>query len=84
MIEHKEYLPSAASGARYFIASIAGLVVGLFGSLLPPSLVLPPLAIAFLVGYAVDAFFARLDQLIEKLKGADTSPSKDTPSSGQR
>jgi hypothetical protein len=40
-----------------FIAAIAALVVGLFGSLLPKSLALRPLAIAFLVGYAVELFF---------------------------
>ena len=42
--------------------------MGLFGSLLPKSLSLPPLALAFLLGYAVEAFFSRLDGLIRKLK----------------
>ncbi len=71
LIRRKEYLPSVANSARYYIAAIAGLVVGLFGVLLPKSLALPPLAIAFLVGYAVEAFFSRLDQMIRKLKGGD-------------
>lgn len=75
LIRRKEYLPSAAHSARYFIAAIAGLVVGLFGSLLPKNLSLPPLAVAFLVGYAVEAFFSRLDELIRKLKGDDTGVS---------
>jgi hypothetical protein len=75
LIRRKEFLPSAAHSARYFIAAIAGLVVGLFGSLLPKSLSLPPLAVAFLVGYAVEAFFSRLDDLIRKLKGNDTTAS---------
>ena len=74
LIRRKEFLPSAAHSARYFIAAIAGLVVGLFGSLLPKSMALPPLAMAFLVGYAVEAFFSRLDELIRRLKGAETSP----------
>lgn len=69
LIRRCEFLPSAAHSARYFIAAIAGLVLGLFGSLLPKSLMLPPLAVAFLVGYAVEAFFSRLDGLIRKLKG---------------
>src|SRR6185312_15076279 len=73
LIRKKEYLRSAAHSARYFIAAIAGLVVGLFGSLLPKSLALPPLAVAFLVGYAVEAFFSRLDDLIRKLKGNDAA-----------
>ncbi len=68
LIRRMEYRPSAAHSARYFIAAIAGLVVGLFGSLLPKSLALPPLAIAFLVGYAVEAFFSRLDYSIRRLK----------------
>jgi hypothetical protein len=75
LIRRKEFLPSAAHSARYFIAAIAGLVVGLFGSLLPNSLSLPPLAAAFLVGYAVEAFFSRLDDLIRKLKGNDATSS---------
>jgi hypothetical protein len=76
LIRRNEFLPSAAHSARYFIAAIAGLVVGLFGSLLPKSMALPPLAVAFLVGYAVEAFFSRLDDLIRKMKGTDaTAPS---------
>src|SRR5208283_4623868 len=55
LIRRMEFSPSAAHSARYFIAAIAGLVVGLFGSLLPKSLALPPLAIALLVGYGVEA-----------------------------
>ena len=69
LIRRKCYLPSAALSARYYIAIIAGLVVGLFGSLAPSNLVPSPLALAFLVGYAVEAFFSRLDDLIVKLKG---------------
>jgi hypothetical protein len=73
LIRRKEFLPCVAHSARYFIAAIAGLVVGLFGSLLPAGTALPPLAVAFLVGYAVEAFFSRLDELIRKLKGADAN-----------
>jgi hypothetical protein len=69
LIRRKEFLPSAAHSARYFIAAIAGLVVGLFGSLLPKGMAIPPLGVAFLVGYAVEAFFSRLDGLIRKFKG---------------
>ena len=81
LIRRKEYLPSAAHSARYYIAAIAGLVVGLFGSLLPKSLSLPPLAVAFLVGYAVEAFFSRLDDLIRKFKVAD-APASASPNAG--
>jgi hypothetical protein len=68
LIRRKTYLHSAAHSARYYIAAIAGLVVGLFGSLLPKNLALSPLAVAFLVGYGVEAFFSRLDDLIAKFK----------------
>ena len=70
LMRRGSYRRSAAHSARYFIAAIAGLVVGLFGSLLPKSLALSPLAVAFLVGYAVEAFFSWLDGLILKLKNA--------------
>lgn len=79
LIRRKEFLPSAAHSARYYIASIAGLAVGLFGSLLPKGMALPPLAVAFLVGYAVEAFFSRLDDLIGKLKGTDSAAMATTP-----
>ncbi|MGD0107236.1 MAG: hypothetical protein ABSC06_24840 [Rhodopila sp.] len=83
LIRRKEFLPSAAHSARYYIASIAGLVVGLFGSLLPKGMALPPLAVAFLVGYAVEAFFSRLDDLIRKLKSSNSTamppPTKPLP-----
>jgi hypothetical protein len=75
LIRRREFLPSAAHSARYFIAAIAGLVIGLFGTLLPKSMSLPPLTVAFLVGYAVEAFFSRLDEVIQKLKGAQTTTS---------
>jgi hypothetical protein len=70
LMRRSTYLPSAAHSARFYIAAIAGLVVGLFGSLLPKSLALSPLAVAFLVGYAVEAFFSWLDDVIAKLKTA--------------
>jgi hypothetical protein len=80
LMRRGSYRRSAAHSARYFIAAIAGLVVGLFGSLLPKSLALSPLAVAFLVGYAVEAFFSWLDGLIRKLKdasGAEPSAAQD-------
>ena len=65
----KTYLPSQdEGGTRIQIAAIAGFVIGLFGSLLPKNLALSPLAVAFLVGYAVEPFLSRLDDLVAKLK----------------
>lgn len=71
MVQLRAYSRSSASTARYFIALIAGTVIGLFGSLLPQNLSLPPLAVAFLVGYAVEAFFSRLDGAIAKITADD-------------
>lgn len=69
LVRRKAYLKSSANSARYFIALIAGIVIGLFGSIVPAGLAVPPLAIAFLVGYAVEAFFSRLDGFIERMRG---------------
>lgn len=51
---------------RFMIAAIAGAVVGLFNNLtITQGASIPPLAIAFLVGYAVDVFFSFLEGLIQ-------------------
>ena len=69
LMRTKTYLPSQdEGGTRIQIAAIAGFVIGLFGSLLPKNLALSPLAVAFLVGYAVEPFLSRLDDLVAKLK----------------
>lgn len=52
--------------ARFFIAAIGGLVIGLFNNFnLTQSSTLPPLGLAFLVGYAVDVFFSFLEGLLD-------------------
>jgi hypothetical protein len=63
----KTYRPSHAAFARIIIALIAGLVVGLFNNF-TQGISLSPLAIAFLVGYAVEIFFSFLDAFLETLK----------------
>jgi len=75
LVEQKAYTKSSANSARYFIALIAGTVVGLFGTVFLQNSPLPPLAIAFLVGYAVEAFFSRLDSFIERFKGGEQAPA---------
>jgi hypothetical protein len=55
-------------GVRYTTAIIAGALIGIFTSLIPTNLSLPPLLVAFLLGYSVDIFTARLDGLIDKLR----------------
>jgi hypothetical protein len=63
----RTYQPSYAAFARIIIALIAGLVVALFNNF-TQGISLSPLAIAFLVGYAVEIFFSFLDAFLETLK----------------
>ena len=61
----RTYVPSSANSARFLIAAISGGVVGLFNNLTAvQGASVPPLAIAFLAGYAVDVFFSFLESLI--------------------
>lgn len=70
---------SRANWARFLIAGIGGAVVGLFGNFtMTQGASISPLAIAFLVGYAVDVFFSFLEGLLQaftKRKGSASSPS---------
>jgi hypothetical protein len=51
--------------ARFFIAAIGGLVIGLFNNFnVAQGGSLSPFALAFLVGYAVDVFFSFLEGLL--------------------
>jgi uncharacterized membrane protein YjfL (UPF0719 family) len=69
-----------ANSARFLVAAIGGGVVGLFNNFtMGQGASVPPLAIAFLVGYAVEAFFAFLDTLLQAYtKG--TAGSAEAPS----
>jgi hypothetical protein len=64
--------------ARFFIAGIGGLVVGLFDKFnLSQGESLSPLAVAFLVGYAVDVFFSFLEGLLRAFGRTGDTPSKE-------
>jgi hypothetical protein len=62
---------SASSPTRHVmrtaLGAMAGLVVGLFSDL-STKLSLPPLAVAFLAGYGVEALFSMFDGFIAKFK----------------
>ncbi len=66
---------------RFLIAGIGGLVVGLFNNV-TQGVTFSPFALAFLVGYAVDVFFAFLEGLLQMFKrgpaaaGAPGTPPK--------
>jgi len=62
----RTFIPSIANSARFLIAAIGGAVVGLFNNFtIGQGASIPPLAIAFLLGYAVDVFFAFLDGMLQ-------------------
>jgi hypothetical protein len=67
---------SRANWARFLIAGIGGAVVGLFSNFsITEGASISPLAIAFLVGYAVDVFFSFLEGLIQSFTKPKTNPA---------
>lgn len=83
----RTFIPSRANSARFLIAAIGGAVVGLFNNFtITQGASIPPLAFAFLVGYAVDVFFSFLEGLMQaftKYKVPDGAPAL-TTASGQK
>jgi hypothetical protein len=78
----RTFMPSIANSARFLIAAIGGAVVGLFSNFaIGQGASIPPLAIAFLVGYAVDVFFAFLEGVIQSFtrSSAGAGPSASAP-----
>jgi len=61
---------------RLVIAGIGGLVVGLFSNFSGSGASLPPLAVAFLVGYSVDVFFRFLENLTDALAKGSATPKQ--------
>ena len=72
----RTFTPSVADSARFLIAAIGGAVVGLFNNFtIGQGASIPPLAIAFLVGYAVDVFFAFLEGALQTFtRGTVSAP----------
>jgi hypothetical protein len=73
---NRTFTASEANSARFLIAAIGGAVVGLFNNFtIGQGASISPLAIAFLVGYAVDVFFAFLEGMLQAFsKGNPTAP----------
>jgi hypothetical protein len=62
----RTFNPDEKHIARFVIAAIGGAVVGLFNNFnISQTATIPPLAIAFLVGYAADVFFSFLENLLQ-------------------
>ncbi len=77
----RTFIPSKANSARFLIAGIGGAVVGLFNNFaITQGASVPPLAIAFLVGYGVDVFFAFLEGMLQTFtRNSATSASTGKP-----
>ncbi|WP_157633955.1 hypothetical protein [Burkholderia ubonensis] len=54
-------------GGQFVTASIIGTVIGLFGNLFHIGVEFSPLAIAFVAGYASDAFFELIDRIVKTM-----------------
>jgi hypothetical protein len=78
-IKLRTFTPSDAHIARCVIAAIGGAVVGLFNNFnISQDASIPPLAIAFMVGYAVDVFFSFLEGLLQTFTRRGGSPTPKT------
>jgi hypothetical protein len=76
----RTFTPSVANSARFLIAAIGGAVVGLFNNFtITEQASIPPLALAFLVGYAVDVFFAFLEGLLKAFTKSTTPATSSAP-----
>jgi hypothetical protein len=58
---------------RFRLAILVGVVIGLFNDF-TKGIALSPLAVAFLVGYAVEIFFSFLDAVVEASKRVKSAP----------
>ena len=82
-IATRTFMPSFADSARFLIAAIGGAVVGLFNDfVIGQGASIPPLAIAFLVGYAVDVFFAFLETMLQTFSKTAPAPHAASTSGG--
>jgi hypothetical protein len=81
-IRMRTYVESEANSAHFVVAAFAGGVVGLFNNFtLGQAASLPPLALAFLIGFSVDVFLSFLETLSQSfIKRSDPEPrSKPAP-----
>jgi hypothetical protein len=82
-IKNRTLLAGDRHIARFLIAGIGGLVVGLFNNFTNQGITFSPFAIAFLVGYAADVFFTFLEGLLQIFRrgsgGANTPPGPANP-----
>jgi G:T/U-mismatch repair DNA glycosylase len=77
-LETRTFDPSYASHARFVVAAIAGGVIGLFNFVVGKGATVSPLALAFLVGFSTDTFFASLEKRAPALPKLPTPKPKPT------
>jgi hypothetical protein len=79
-IRTRTYVQSEANSAHFVVAAIAGGVVGLFNNFtLGQSASVPPLALAFLIGFSVDVFLSFLDALSQSFARRSDSEPRSKP-----
>jgi hypothetical protein len=85
-IKRRTFTGADRPTAHFLIAAIGGLVVGLFGNLGAEhgSGVLPPLALAFLVGYGANVFFTYLDRMLRTFGQTGHDASSDSQSQNSK
>jgi hypothetical protein len=67
-IKSRTFVTGNRHFARFLIAGIGGLVIGLFNNFTNQGITFSPFAVAFLVGYAADVFFTFLEGLLQIFK----------------
>ena len=67
--------PASERTRRFMLAAIAGIAISGLGSLIPGDLPIPPVAIAFVLGYSVDLFTKHIDGLVAKALGNEAPPN---------
>lgn len=83
-IRNRTLVAAGRHVARFMIAGIGGLVVGLFNNV-TQGVSISPFAVAFLVGYAVDVFFAFLEGMLQIFKrgpGSSGAPGASSATQG--
>ena len=79
-IRTRTYVQSEANSAHFVVAAIAGGVVGLFNNFtLGQSASIPPLALAFLIGFSVDVFLSFLETLSQSFMKRSESEARPQP-----
>jgi hypothetical protein len=77
-IRTRSFVENRANSARIIAAVVAGSIVSLFNGFTQGA-ALSPLAVAFLVGYGVEIFYAFLDRLVATFAAAQPEPALRAP-----